>query len=188
MTFKSFIMALVMAVVSAAFMPGQAQAQNAETTTLKIAIVNIEAIRGQSTAFQKAMAEIKTFSDGINAELDGEGEDLQKANEELGRKRTLLAPEAFAAERKKFEDRVATFQRKVQQRQKSLTETQANAMRQIDGKIIEIIAQYAEANNISLILPESVVVISAKTMNINDYVLKQLNQELPSVTVKAPGK
>ena len=188
MTFKSTFMAVLLAAVLAAAMPGSAKAQNADLPTLKIVIVSIDAIRNESTAYQKANEQFKGFSEKINAELAAEDEALRKAGEELGRKRTLMAPEQFAAERKKFEERVAAFQRKVQERQKAMADSQAQAVGQINRRIVEIISQYAEANNVSLVLPESVTVLAAKSLNINAYVLENLNKTLPSVEVKAPGK
>lgn len=188
MTFKSSFMAVIMAAVMAVVMPGAATAQSADQTALKIVIVNVDAIRAESTAYKKANEQFKAFSDTINAELATEDEALRKEGEELGRKRTLMAPEAFAEDRKKFEERVAAFQRKVQERQKAMADSQAQAVGQINRRILEITSEYAEANQVSLVLPESVTVLSAKSMNINAHVLEQLNKTLPSVEVKAPGK
>lgn len=188
MTFKSLIVTVIMAAIVAVAMPGQSKAQSADMPALKIVIVNVDAIRAESTAFKKASEQLKSYSDKINSDLAAEDETLRKDGDELGRKRTLMAPEAFAEERKKFEERVAAFQRKVQERQKSMADSQAQAVGQINRRIIEIISQYAEANQVSLVLPESVTVLTAKSLNINAYVLENLNKTLPSVEVKAPGK
>ncbi|MCR4376593.1 MAG: OmpH family outer membrane protein [Rhodospirillales bacterium] len=165
----------------------QAQAAQA-MPPLNIRIVNIDAIRGQSKAFAAAREKITTYAETSNQALQKEDTALRDANAELNRKRTLLAPEAFAEERKKFEQRVADFQRKTQEQQKAINKLQLDAMGPINEKIVQIISQYAEANNVTLILPSQSVLLRADAYAIDAYVLERLNKELPSVTVSLPKK
>jgi len=184
---KLFTIAIACAAVVWAALPVQGFAQSANLPELKIMVVNIDAIRVNSAVYKKANEQFIKYSNDINASLQKEDQALRDSGAELNRKRTLLSPEAFAEEEKNFKQRVAAFQRKVQESQKALSQTQADATNKINGKIIEIISKYAEANNVSLVLPESVTILSAKTMNINEYVLKELDKTLPSIEVKAPA-
>ena len=155
---------------------------------LNIRVVNIEAIRGQSKAFAAAREKITTYAETSNQALQKEDTALRDANAELNRKRTLLAPEAFAEERKKFEQRVADFQRKTQEQQKAINKLQLDVMGPINEKIVQIIAQYAEANSVTMILPTQSVLLRADAYVIDAYVLERLNKELPSVAVSLPAK
>lgn len=175
--------------LAALFAGEQADAQEAQALAVsQIGVVNIDAIRNNSEAFKKARAEIMKYNDAANAALQKENDQLRAANEELNRKRTLLAPEAFAAERKSFEQSVAEFQRKLQEQQKSVNQIQVDAIGKINAKIAEIVTDYAKQNNLALVLPAQGVVLRADSMSMDAYVLEHLNKELPSVTVSLPAK
>lgn len=155
---------------------------------LNIRIVNIEGIRAQSTAFIAARDKINAFANTTNQAFQKEDVALRDANAELNRKRTLLAPEAFAEERTKFEERVAQFQHKTQEQQKVINKLQLDVIGQINDKIVEIISKYAETNNVTLILPSQSVLLRADAYVMDVYVLERLNKELPSVAVSIPAK
>jgi len=184
--------AIASVVVLAATFSSPAWSQDAAAAQamppLNVRVVNIEGIRAQSTAFTAARDKINAFANANNQAFQKEDVSLRDANAELNRKRTLLAPEAFAEERSKFEKRVAEFQRKTQEQQKVINKLQLDVIGQINDKVIQIISQYAEANNVTLILPTQSVLLRADAMVMDDYVLERLNKELPSVTVSLPAK
>lgn len=155
---------------------------------LNVRVVNIDGIRAQSTAFKAAREQISAFGNTSNQALQQEDKALRDANAELNRKRTLLSPEAFAEERNKFEQSVAAFQRKMQEQQQALNKLQLEVIGQINEKILKIISQYAEENNVTLILPAQSVLLRADAMVMDAYVIERLNKELPSVTVSLPAK
>lgn len=187
---STYSIALAAFLAAAALFAGdQADAQEGQALAVsQIGVVNIDAIRANSEAFKKARAEIMKYNDAANAALQKENDQLSAANEELNRKRTLLAPEAFAAERKSFEQSVAEFQRKLQEQQKSVNQIQVDAIGKINAKIAEIVTDYAKQNNLALVLPAQGVVLRADSMSMDAYVLERLNKELPSVTVSLPAK
>lgn len=189
--FKRFTIAFAaMAIWGSSFGAPMAWAQDAGKSGagLIVRVVDIDAIRNESTALKAASDKLQKYSTSRTEALQAEDKALRDANAELNRKRTLLAPEAFAAERSKFEQRVADFQGKMQEQQKQLNTLQAEAIGEINQKIVQIITEYAEQNNVSLILPSQSVLLSANSMSINAYVLERLNKELPSVTVALPSK
>ncbi len=153
-----------------------------------IRVVNIDSVRAQSTAFIAARKQISDYGNTTNQALKKEDIALRDANAELNRKRTLLAPEAFAEERKKFEQRVAAFQRKTQEQQKALNKVQLDTIGKINDKILQIITEYARANNVTLVLPAQSVLLRADAMDMDAHVLQRLNKELPSVKVALPAQ
>lgn len=155
---------------------------------LNVRVVDIDGIRGQSTAFIAAREQIASYGTARNQAMQKEDKALRDANAELNRKRTLLSPEAFAEERKKFEQKVAAFQRKTQEQQKIINKLQLDVIGQINNKIIQIVSEYAQANNVTLILPIQSVLLRADAMVMDAHVLERLNKELPSVTVSLPAK
>jgi len=157
-------------------------------TPLKVVTVNIDAVRSKSIAFKSANDQLLKIKSTIETTLKAEGKVLKEANAELSRKRTLLAPDAFAEERKKFEKRVSEFQRKGQASQKAMNKKFIEAMGKMNRKILEIIKKYAETNKVTLILPQSQIIFGANEYNINQYVLDVLNKEMPTVTVSMPAQ
>lgn len=155
---------------------------------LNVRIVNIDGVRTQSSAFKGARDQITAFGTKRQADLRAEDKALRDANAELNRKRTLLAPDAFAAERKKFEQNVAAFQRKMQEQQKIINKLQLDVIAKINNKILNLITQYAEANQVTLILPAQSVLLRADYMDLDAYILQRLNKEMPSVAVSLPAQ
>lgn len=189
MNLKAFVTyALVLFAAVAVCVPVSVLAQDKAMPPLKIVIVNIDAVRSQSTAFTLAREQSVAYRDRTNGVLEKEQQVLRTANSELSRKRTLLSPEAFADERKKYEQRVTTFQRKFQEDQKAIAKLESEVVGELNLKILEIITGYAKANDVTLVLPESQTILAANSLSINAYVLGVLNKELPSVKVKFPTK
>jgi len=174
--------------MSATFIPHSAQAQNKKKVPLKIAMVSIAAVRANAIAGQKIQEQLLKIQEQINADLQIEEKSLRDANAQLSRKRTLLAPDAFSIERTKYEQRVAAYQSKRQESQKLLNSKMVKARSQLNRKIGEIITRYAEAHQITLVLPLSGAILAADAYNISDYVLAALNKELPTITITVPAK
>jgi len=169
-----------------ASMPHTASAQS--NVALKIVTVDITAIRANAEATKGIKAQLLKIKEIMMAQLQGEEKTLREANAELARKRTLLAPDAFVAERKKYEQRVVAFQTKRQQSQKFMNDKVIGANNQLTSKMLEIIGRYAEANQVSLVLPINATIFAAESYNISAEVLKTLNKELPNVVITLPGK
>lgn len=190
MFLKSFFTAAVIALVSVPLSSTNVQAQSVATAklpALKIVVVNVDVVRAQSTAFAKARTQLEALKTDMGKVLQKEDKALRAVKAELTRKRTLLSPGKFTEERKKYEQRVATFQRKVQKLQKALRKAQTGAIGTINRKIVSIISKYAERNKVTLVLAEQTTILVAKRLNISAYVLKRLNKELPSVVVERPA-
>jgi len=175
-------------VVAAASMPFSAIAQSKSAVPLKIAIVDIAVVRKNAVANKKIGEQLLKIQNNINSQLQAEEKLLRDANAELARKRTLIAAEAFAAERKKYEQKVVAYQTKRQNSQNLMNQKVMEATNQINGKIAEIIGRYAEANKVTLVLERSNTMLAADAYYITDYVLGVLNKELPLVTITLPVK
>ena len=167
--------------------PHAAIAQN-PSVPLKIVTVDIAAVRAKATATKSINEQLLKIKNQFTTQLQAEEKALREANGELARKRTLLAPDAFAAERKKYEQRFVAFQTKRQDSQKVMNQKVAEANNQLSSKMVEIIGAYAQANQVSLVLPSNVTIFAADAYNISGQILKTLNKEMPSVVIALPTK
>lgn len=163
------------------------QSQTLENVPFKVVVLNLEAIRRQAKAVRDIRDQIGEFRKTFQVEIQKEEEALRTANQELAKKRTILAPDAFAQERRQFEQRVVEVQRMVQGKKQSLDKVQADAMLKVEKKLNEIITTFAREKNISLVLRRTQTILVARAFEVTGEVLEQLDAQLAKVKVEKPG-
>lgn len=183
---KIFSAILIVALTVLAF-PDVAKAQG-NTTTLNIAVININAIRNNALAVKSIVEQVNTYRTAFQAEIQKEEESLREANQELSRQRTLLSAEAFAEKRREFEQRVSQVQQTVQQRKGNLDRVQADAMGKVQDALNKIVNEIATVRGYNLILRQDMTVLAAPSLDITEPVLAALNQDLAKVVVANPEK
>ncbi len=164
-----------------------AKSQTLENVPFKVVVLNLEAIRRQAKAVRDIRAQIGEYRKAFQIEIQKEEETLRTANQELAKKRTILAPDAFAQERRSFEQRVVDVQRLVQGKKQSLDKAQADAMLKVENKLNEIITTFARDKNISLVLRRTQTILVARAFEVTEEVLKKLDAQLSKVKVDKPG-
>lgn len=164
--------------------PGRAQ----EAPTVRLAILDVGRALRDASAVKGIRSQLTTYMDAYRADTQKEEQSLRGAQEELGRKRTILSPEAFAAERTKLEKRLADAQAKVQDRRQSLERVHAEAMQKVQDVLANIVTAVASERNLTLILRKDQTVFAASSYEITDEVLKRLDKQMPSVKIGNPGK
>ncbi len=189
---KPSAISILCALVILASLTGSAAAQQPEAdkdviTLLNLAVINIEVIRRKSMAFKDIRAQIVTYRKAIRADIQKEEEALRGANEELARKRAILAPETIAEERRQFEERLAQVQRTIQNRKKDLERVAAEAVKKVETVLNKIITDVANKQSLGLILRKTQTVLVAPELDVTPDVLKRLDTKLPSLKVSDPG-
>lgn len=155
---------------------------------VKIAILDVDRIRAEAAALKDLRAQIEKYRNVYKTEIQKEEDDLRKANDELVRKRSVLSPEAFEDERRKFEQRFVDVQRKVQQRRQALEKSGRTSEGTVQKALNDVVAQVAQENQLTLILRNDQVVFLATDLDITSVVLERLNKKMPSVKVPDPSK
>ncbi|MCH8835346.1 MAG: OmpH family outer membrane protein [Proteobacteria bacterium] len=189
---KPSAISILCALVIVASLTGPAAAQQPEAdkdviTLLNMAVIDTAVIRVNSRAFKDIRAQIAKYRKAIRADIQKEEEALRGANEELARKRAILAPETFAEERRQFEDRLVQVQRTVQKRKKDLERVAAEAVKKVEAVLNKIITDVANEQSLGLILRKNQTVLVANELDITPHVLKRLDTALPSLKVSDPG-
>ena len=180
------------ALVILASLTGPAAAQQPEAnkdviTLLNMAVIDTEVIRRNSRAFKDIGTQIVKYRKAIQADIQKDEEALRSANEELARKRAILAPETFAEERRQFEERLVQVQRTVQKRKKGLERVGLEAVKKVEAVLNKIITEVSKELSLGLILRKNQTVLVAKELDITPDVLKRLDTALPSLKVSDPG-
>lgn len=155
---------------------------------IPLGVLDVQAVLRNASAVKNIRDQITKYGTEFEKEIEKERGELRKANQELARQRTILAPEAFAEKRREFEQRVVEVQRLVQQRQRELDASRNVAMGTVNEAYIEIVSNLAAERNLAMIMRKSQTVFSVGTLDITKDILDLLNKKLPTVKVAQPGK
>ena len=153
-----------------------------------ITVLDIAQIRRDAASVKSIRDQIVNYQNNFQGEIQKEQEQLRVAQQELAKKQSLLAPEAFADERRKFEQKVVGVQQLVQEKRRALDEAQQNAMLLVEKNLNEIVAEMASKNGYAVVLRRSQVVIVDSSLDITASVLTALDQKLPTVKVDLPAQ
>ena len=161
-----------------------AGAQPAEAP--RFAIIDVQRVLRESVAVQGLNREIEKLRAAYQAELRKKEEELRGADQELARQRTILSADVFAQKRQGLERRVATLQREVQERKRVLDRSFSNGLSQVQAELGRVAKTIAEEMGLDLILSKATVVIVKPEFEITAEATRQLNRNLPSVSVEIP--
>lgn len=188
--FKRLTLAvLTIACLGLPMQPSTVLAQGQERLVVPVMVVlDVGAIRRQAASVTSIREQIVKFQNELQTEIQKEQEALRTAQTELAKKKTLLAPEAFAEERRTFEQRVVGVQQLVQSRRRALEESQNKAMLQVEESLNKIVIDMARTKGYAIVLRRAQVVLVDDALNITAQVLEELNAKLPTVKVEAPKK
>lgn len=177
---------LILCVAAAAFFPGGLMAAQPETLLLRPAVIDLDLIRREAAVFKDVRAQIIKYHEGLQAENKKDEEKLRNESQELARKRTILSPDAFADERRKFEQRLEDVQRVVQDRKRGLDRVQEEAMRKVGRALTRVITDMAKQLRLTLILRKDQTFFVANQLDITGEVLKRLDKAMPSLKLNPP--
>ena len=179
---------LVAVALLAVVLPASAQEQPGPQVRVKLGIIDMDAIARHAAVTKDVRAQVTAYRNAIREEIQKEEEELRKARDELARQRVILSSEAFEAERRKFEERLAGIGTIVQSRRQALQRVQEDAMAQVQRTLNEVVTDVAESHELTLILRTNQMVFWAKQLEITHLVLEALDERLPSLKVPEPSK
>jgi len=146
-----------------------------------IAVVNMQAIVGESLAAVKVKEFIEAKKSEFSAELQKEEQELKAMQEELGSQRSILPPDEFAELEGNFRKRVENLQKMVAKKNQLLETILSKSVQTIQNEAIKIITDIGKEKGLALTLDTSSVVIAANSINISKSVIDLLNINLPEL-------
>lgn len=158
-----------------------------ERGAVRIAVLDVERVRRNAAAVNSIRTQLDVYLESYRTDAQKEEQALRDAQDGLAAKRENLPPEAYAAERKKLEDRLVGAQERVQRRRDALERVNADAMEQVKTALETIVTEIAAERNLNLILRKDMVVFTAPAFEITEDVLRRLDQRLPTVKIADPG-
>ena len=173
-------------VILAAPLGAAAQGKPADPPNeFRVAVINYPLLTRKALIFKDASKQVGTyrtaFQDAVKA-ADGE---VRRVNEELGRKRAILAPDAYAAERRKYEEQVASLNANVKERERALREMEQKAEEAVNKAVKQVVDEFAAEFKIALILRSEMTAFYASALDITDLIVERLDKIAP--TAKLPN-
>jgi Skp family chaperone for outer membrane proteins len=158
-------------------------------TTVKIAVLDLLAIRLRSEAGKSISKQLGAFRKALQKDAEGEQQKLRTAQNELRLQRSLLSPEAMQARERRFRDDVAATQRSFQARKNALEKSRADANKIFEDHLTEVLKIFRKERKIDVIFKKRPAIIYAETpVDITEDVLKRLDARIKHIPVKKPGK
>lgn len=181
-TIRLTLVALVLALTSAS-PPSNAQETDAPLPSATAAVIDYQRVMREAKAAQSIRNQIEARRALYQEEIAAEEQRLLEADRELAGQRGVLSSEAFAEQRKAFEEEVAKVQRFVQERRQQLDDVSAMAMGEVREAVIQVVGELADQRGFNLVLPSAGVLLFSPQIEITDEVLDKLDTNLPDVRV-----
>ena len=170
--------------VSGVFAP--AHSQGAPGTIIKF--VNLQEVGQKAKAAVGAGEKIDTYRRMVEGEIRAREDSLRQEEQALGRRRSILAPDAFRAEESKFREKVDLAQREFQQVGRQLQQATAEAQQAINSQMSIIIRDIAVEQGINIVLNQGQVTFiqPLDQFDITDAVIARMDEVLPEISVNLP--
>ena len=102
--------------------------------------------------------------------------ELLSREKSLKGKREVMSKEAYDAEVRLFQDEVATVQREIQQKRKSLDNAFQQAQDKLRNVAIEIVGEIAKERKLDLVINRNNVLVFRNQLDLTPIVLERLNK------------
>jgi outer membrane protein len=165
-----------------------ATAEDINARAAKVAVLDVQRILREAKAMKNIRDQVSQLRKSYQEEIEKMQGDLRTANEELRRKRTILSPDAFDEERRKFDQKVAEVQRLVQSRNQQLDRANAEAVIEVQKVYNAIVLELANERSYGLIFRKSATIVVHPPIEVTPEVLARLDKRLPAVKVTPPQK
>ena len=165
-----------------------ALAQDGASAPLKIGIVDINGVLGQSVAMTKIRATIDEENKKFQATIEAEQRELRSAEANLNAERQLLDASEFNTRVQEFERRVIILQQRTQLQRQNFDATLKRADEHLRALLLQIIGEIAAEESFDLVMQRQNVVLFQSEFNISDEALRRLNERTKDLTITLPNK
>ena len=176
-----FILSLFLTTASVTLV--SAQEEETLESEVRIGVVDRQKIMQESLAGESVRKEFEAMEQAYREQISARENQLRAQQEELGRQRAILTPEAYSERENEFAALVEGLQRDVAGINKQLDAMLQYGMRQIDMQTIQIIAEMAEAKGYTLVLDKTQLLMVNTDYEFSQEVLTVLNSRLPKVEI-----
>ena len=178
-----FLCILMLFCINFSGIKASAQEEDTVQSEVRIGVVDRQKIMQDSLAGESVRKEFEAMEQAYREQISARENELRAQQEELGRQRAILTPEAYSERENEFAALVEGLQRDVAEINKQLDAMLQYGMRQIDMQTIQIIAEIAEAKGYTLVLDKTQLLMVNTDYEFSQEVLTVLNARLPVVEI-----
>lgn len=153
-------------------------------TEFRVAVINYPSLTRKALIFKDASKQVGAYRTAFQEAVKAADGEVRRVNEELGRKRAILAPDAYAAERRKYEEQVAQLNAKVKERERAMREMEQKAEEVVNKAVKLVVDEFAKEFKVALIMRSEMTAFYAASLDITDLIVERLNKAAP--TAKLP--
>jgi outer membrane protein len=151
----------------------------------KILVIDRQGVMRGSKVGQDLNRQAQNAILGMNDQLKGEAQGLQKEKAALEQQIAILAPDVKAQKIKAFEAKAGTFQQKAVARRVQIQYGVILAHQQIDKALGPIIQGIMTERGANLLLDRAVIIYGTDgSLDITRTAIQRLDQKLPAVTLQ----
>jgi Skp family chaperone for outer membrane proteins len=155
--------------------------------SLDVAVVDFARVRRMAEAARGINDQAEKLIAAYQTDIEKEEQGLRLRQEDLDRRRSTMSEAAFAEERHTWEQEVAEAQRRFQRRRQDMDKARADAWRQMNDALDQVISDIVVERKLVLVLRRDQTVAFAPSLDITEEVLRRLNGILPNVPIAVPN-
>lgn len=144
---------------------------------LKIGIVDLQQVLEQSEPGKQAMEKLEKDFQDMKSKLDKKKSMLDKMREEIQKQSMMLSEEAQVDKESEYKQKVREFQEMYKNYQKKMQSKEQKLRDPIINKLVDIIQDYGEKNNYTLIMDKksSGIVYNTEAIELTSKIIARLN-------------
>ena len=151
-----------------------------------IIIADINQILRDAKAAKDVQSQLDKAMIGYTKTVTAQENELQKTRDDLERQRPTLAPDAFSAQARAYQERFDALDRSVQANRQAMQQSYNDAMTKVENTALQIISEIAAERKANLVLTRAAVLFETDGLDITPEVTKRLDAKLPALAVNLP--
>jgi Skp family chaperone for outer membrane proteins len=159
-----------------------------EKREIKVGILNVDSITRQALIAKDIARKIDTMRRKFMSEIKKEEILIRGFDEELQKKRVILSPPAFDQEVVKLRLKTSGLRKKVQNRNKELSQFRRVAEKKLERSIQEALVAVTKNHGYTLVFryTPNFILVRPDYLDISELVLEQLNKNISEYIIPLP--
>ncbi len=152
----------------------------AHAKTLKIAVIDMQAVVRQSQAGQQALVKLQQKFDTLKQKLQKKESEIKKLKQELEKKAPLLSPEARQEKERQYQKMLREYQAQREDAQFEMRQAEQEALKPILKDLRHVVKDMAKKEGYDLILEKNMpgVYWASPQLDLTKHVIELYNQYL----------
>ena len=171
----------IFAFLSIVSLPGVDARAQEQPDQQVILVVDVQRVIREAQAVRRLQQSIEGRRQVVQQGLLSQQEALRDEEQALIARRDSIGPDAFAEERREFQQKIVALQREVQTRRSELDRLYASGFKEVENRLGGIVSEIATERGADFVLARSAVIYLTEELDITEDVLLRLNRSLPEV-------